>query len=109
MIRLKSVVLGTALLAGAAGGAYAQSAQQPGTASAVQVSALPRVKMEPKPGGSEYTESTHNGIPAGYNTKQWDMRPSPGGQNTESTHFVKPAGYDQNPWMHPYASGEKPS
>ena len=109
MIRLTSMVLGTALLAGAASGAYAQSAQQPGTAPAVQVSAVPRLKMEPKPGGSEYTESTHHGIPAGYNTKQWDMRPAPGGQNTESTHFVKPPGYDQNPWMHPYASGEKPS
>jgi hypothetical protein len=106
MIKLAKLALGAALFV-VVGSAYADELQT-NPAAAPQISALPRIKMEPKPGG-DYTESTHYGIPPGYNTKQWDMRPAPGGQNTESTHFVKPPGYDQNPWMHPYASGEKPS
>jgi hypothetical protein len=80
MIRLTTLALGTALLV-AAGSAYADELQT-SPAGAPQMSAVPTVKMEPKPSG---------------------------GTNTESTHFIRPPGYDQDRWMHPYASGEKPS
>jgi hypothetical protein len=86
MIRLVNMALGAALLAAAAGSAYAQELQPQGGALQVpQVSALPVTpKMEPKPSG---------------------------GSNTESTHFIKPPGYDQNRSNYPYGkgSGPKPS
>jgi len=82
MIRLTSMVLGSALLIGAASGAYADPLQQPGASPVPQVSALPQMQMEPKPSG---------------------------GANTESTHFVKPPGYDQDRSNFPYSSGQKPS
>ena len=85
MIKLINMALGAALLAAAAGSAYAQELQpQAGTLQVPQMSAVPAPKLEPKPSG---------------------------GANTESTHFVKPPGYDQNRWMYPYGkgSGPKPS
>jgi len=81
MIRLTSMVLGSALLFGAAVGAHADPLQQPGAAPVPQVSALPQTRMEPKPSG---------------------------GANTESTHFVKPPDYDQNRGNYPYGPGSGP-
>jgi hypothetical protein len=82
MIRLVNMALGAALLAAAAGSAYAQELQpQGGTLQVPQVSAVPAPKMEPKPSG---------------------------GSNTESTHFIKPPGYDQNRWNYPYGKGSGP-
>jgi hypothetical protein len=82
MIKLTNMALGAALLAAAAGSAYAQELQpQGGTLQVPQVSAVPAPKMEPKPSG---------------------------GSNTESTHFIKPPGYDQNRWNYPYAKGSGP-
>ena len=83
MIRLVNMALGAALLAAAAGSAYAQEPQQPqaGALQVPQVSAVPAAKMEPKPSG---------------------------GSNTETTHFIKPPGYDQNRWNYPYGPGSGP-
>ena len=86
MIKSMNMALGAALLAAAAGSAYAQELPPQGGALQVpQVSALPTPgpRMEPKPSG---------------------------GSNTESTHFVKPPGYDQDRWNYPYGphSGPRP-
>jgi hypothetical protein len=85
MIKLVNMTLSAALLAAAAGSAYAQELQpQGGTLQVPQVSAVPAPKMEPKPSG---------------------------GSNTESTHFIKPPGYDQNPANYPYGphTGPRPN
>jgi hypothetical protein len=72
-----SMILGAALLAGAAAGAYA---------------------ADPQP-ANQLAQSAPG---QGYSTPGFGPKAS-GGANTSSDHFVKPPGYDQNPNNFPYS------